>query len=122
MSECGPGDWWIDVSCRWCRRREVHVAQLAMYHRGCEERAAARAVVSRPGHAPGWSWRREHAGQLARPWPVDLPSRVSGLCEKGWHGDCPQAPLPDAGPFGECSCSCHRLQPALFDLDTQETT
>lgn len=46
MSEYGPGDWWIDLSCRWCRRREVHVAQLEMYHRGCEARAAARAAAA----------------------------------------------------------------------------
>lgn len=57
-------------------------------------------------HAPGWKWRQDTAGRLERPWPADLPAHVSGLCQSGWHADCPQAPLIVAVD-GCCACSCH---------------
>lgn len=67
-----------------------------------------------PGHAPGWKWRKEHAGQVERPWAwsqinggEDVPAHVGGLCESGWHIDCPQAPLQQPAGAGQCSCPCH---------------
>ncbi|WP_169701912.1 hypothetical protein [Janibacter terrae] len=59
-----------------------------------------------PGHAPGWSSRKGTAGAVEQPWDADLPARVYGLCESGWHHDCPQAPLLVAVP-GCCACPCH---------------
>lgn len=60
-----------------------------------------------PGHAPGWKWRSSSAGQIERPW--DLDPHVSGICERGWHTDCPQAPLNAAAGCGQCACPCHQL-------------
>lgn len=69
-----------------------------------------------PGHAPGWKWRKDFAGRLATPWGI--PAHLGGICELGWHGDCPQAPNPPAGGFGTCSCECHQQGPlTLFGLD-----
>lgn len=67
-----------------------------------------RVVVAeqRPGHAPGWHARRDTAGQVDRPWG-DRPAALGGLCEAGWHTDCPQAPVDVAGP-GRCLCPCHQ--------------
>ncbi len=65
------------------------------------------------GHAPGWKWRMDTAGRIERPWAwsqinggPDLPAHVNGLCEQGWHTDCPQAPLLVAVD-GCCTCPCH---------------
>jgi hypothetical protein len=69
-------------------------------------------------HAPGWSWRRDLAGSIDRPWRAQ-PARVGGLCESAWHGDCPQAPNPLTGAYGTCSCFCHQRIDSprdLFDL------
>lgn len=65
-----------------------------------------------PGHAPGWKWRKRHAGQTERPWPTDLAPHVNGLCELGWHTDCPQQPLLTTASAGQCSCPCHQLEAA----------
>ncbi len=66
------------------------------------------------GHAPGWGSRMDLAGQEEQPWAwsrvnggEDLPAGLGGLCEKGWHNDCPQAPLIVA-VAGCCSCPCHQ--------------
>lgn len=59
----------------------------------------------RPGHAPGWSWRKGAVGMIAQPWKI--PAHLGGICESGWHLDCPQAPLPALGGHGTCLCECH---------------
>jgi hypothetical protein len=69
------------------------------------------------GNAPGWSWRRSSAGRVDQPWPDGLPAHVGGLCQHGWHHNCPQAPLTLAGP-GQCACPCHQAtQQMHLDLD-----
>lgn len=68
-------------------------------------------TASRSKHAPGWSWRKDFAGNIAQPWPSDHPAQVGGLCESGWHGDCPQAPLTAAVRSGQCACPCHAAAP-----------
>ena len=72
-------------------------------------------ALTRAGHALGWSWRKQTAGRVARPWAwseinggQDVPAHTNGLCEQGWHHDCPQAPFPPAGAAGTCSCACHQ--------------
>ena len=71
-------------------------------------------TAAQRGHAPGWSWRKHAAGATERPWAwsqingtPDLPPHIGGLCESGWHGDCPQAPLLVVVD-GCCACPCHR--------------
>lgn len=46
-----------------------------------------------------------------------VPPFVGGLCESGWHGDCPQAPLDQPATSCQCSCPCHAdvaLRTTLF--------
>jgi hypothetical protein len=61
-----------------------------------------------PGHAPGWKWRKDVAGSLTHPWAFDLPAHAGGLCELGWHTDCPQRLLTTEAGAGQCSCPCHQ--------------
>lgn len=67
----------------------------------------ATITPQRTDHAPGWKWRQESAGAVDVPWQIDLPAHVNGLCESGWHTDCPQAPLADPTGNGQCACLCH---------------
>lgn len=76
-------------------------------------------------HAPGWRWRKDLAGRVRRPWAWsqinghghDLPQHIGGLCEKGWHHDCPQAPGPHDGEPGTCSCPCHQTGQGVLPLE-----
>lgn len=74
------------------------------------------SVLTHPGHAPGWRWRKPYAGQMPHAWG-DLPQRVGGLCEKGWHSDCPQSPGVEPGEPGTCGCPCHLDGQQLLPLD-----
>lgn len=68
-------------------------------------------------HAPGWSWRKPNAGQVRNPWAFDMPAHLGGLCEKGFHDDCPQAPRPTLGETGTCSCGCHQQITGQSNID-----
>lgn len=74
-------------------------------------------------HAPGWDYRKPSAGRTARPWAwsqinghPDLPQHIDGLCQSGFHGDCPQAPGPAPGEPGTCGCPCHHTGQTVLDL------
>lgn len=80
-----------------------------------------------PGHAAGWKWRQDSAGRVERPWAwseinggEDLPPHVNGICELGWHTDCPQAPLTSPAGAGQCSCPCHQREDRIMTAPTPE--
>lgn len=99
-------------------------------------------MPQQPGHAPGWSGRRDDAGRIDHPWigmrgctihvqDVDPFPFVGGVCQDGWHTDCPQAPFVtghqpeqcDGRHPTRCLCPCHHhppptveQAPTLFDL------
>ena len=67
----------------------------------------------RSGHAPGWKFRKDFAGRVSQPWGrTGLPQHVGGICQEGWHTDCPQKPGPAAGEPGTCGCPCHQAEAA----------
>lgn len=91
-------------------------------------------------HAPGWSWRKRDSHDpnlplreerpygwvrgddafVDEPFPNAgqycgwVPAFINGLCESGWHGDCPQAPLDQPATSCQCACPCHQPQGVLL--------
>lgn len=85
-------------------------------------------------HAPGWSWRRRDPEDSTQPQREERPlgwvrygdgpdagevcglvePRANGLCESGWHSDCPQAPLECPAGWSQCACPCHQPQGVLI--------